>query len=28
MEKDKENLKGVKFLLPAVKIDMDGFPVK
>ncbi len=28
MEEDKENLKGVKFLLPSVKIDMGGFPVK
>jgi len=28
MEDDKVNLKGVKFLLPSVKIDMDGFPIK
>ena len=28
MEDDKKDLKEVKFLLPSVKIDMGGFPVK
>ncbi len=28
MDYKQENLKGVKFLLPSVKIDMGGFPVK